>query len=313
MISIIMPVYNSEKYVSEAIESVKKQSYESWELLIVNDGSTDHTAEILDAYDRNDSRIKVFHKTNEGVSRTRNFALSKVRGEYVTFLDSDDIYHKDRLQRMIQIVDMYPECDIVFTRHKEFRGEIEVNEISCSGELTVIDDNILKKVISDSNNHFMWNMTIKSEIAKKVQFASLRFGEDFCYIRDCAWYCSKMAVLDEILYYYRRDNENAMTSHFFSEKYIEDYMKLPENVYDFCKSHQLNEKFYRNIVAHEYAQNCMRIRKSTSYTKFVACMKDNVFRKGIQFAETSQCTLLEKILFFMVKHKIFFLFRFWVW
>ena len=67
---------------------------------------------------------------------------------------------------------------------------------------------------------------IKSEIAKKERFAPIRFAEDFCYIRDCAFYCKKVAVMDEVLYFYRRDNENAMTSHFFSEKYILDYMKL---------------------------------------------------------------------------------------
>ena len=60
---------------------------------------------------------------------------------------------------------------------------------------------------------------IKSEIAKKERFAPIRFAEDFCYIRDCAFYCKKVAVMDEVLYFYRRDNENAMTSHFFSEKY----------------------------------------------------------------------------------------------
>ena len=78
MISIIMPVYNSEKYISEAIESVCNQSYKNWELLIVNDGSTDYTSKIIDDFAKKDSRIKVFHRKNEGVSMARNFALNKV-------------------------------------------------------------------------------------------------------------------------------------------------------------------------------------------------------------------------------------------
>ena len=67
------------------------------------------------------------------------------------------------------------------------------------------------------------------------------------------------------------------------------------------------------MVAHEYAQNSMRIRKSTSYKKFVACMNDEKFREGIQFADASQCTKFERLLFNMVKHKIYFLFAFWIW
>ena len=76
MISVIMPAYNSENYVSEAIESVCKQSFADWELLIVNDGSTDHTPEIIEKYAQKDSRIKVFHRKNEGVSMARNFAFT---------------------------------------------------------------------------------------------------------------------------------------------------------------------------------------------------------------------------------------------
>ena len=313
MISIIMPVYNSEKYISEAIESVCNQSYKNWELLIVNDGSTDYTSKIIDDFAKKDSRIKVFHRKNEGVSMARNFALNKVCGEYITFIDSDDMYHADRLKRMLQVFEQHENCEIVFSRHKEFRGKLNTYEANDSRKIVISDDDILVKVISDSKNHFVWNAMLKSEIAKKEKFAPIRFAEDFCYIRDCACHCRQMAVLDEVLYFYRRDNENAMTSHFFSEKYISDYMKLVENVYDFCCDHSLTDDFFKKMVAHEYAQNSMRIRKSTSYSKFVTCMNDKKFREGVKFADASQCTFLERILFRMIKYKIYFPFAFWNW
>ena len=313
MISIIMPVYNSEKYISEAIESVCNQSYKNWELLIVNDGSTDYTSKIIDDFAKKDSRIKVFHRKNEGVSMARNFALNQICGEYVTFIDSDDMYHADRLKRMLQVFEQHENCEIVFSRHKEFRGKLNTYEANDSRKIVISDDDILVKVISDSKNHFVWNAMLKSEIAKKEKFAPIRFAEDFCYIRDCACHCRQMAVLDEVLYFYRRDNENAMTSHFFSEKYISDYMKLVENVYDFCCDHSLTDDFFKKMVAHEYAQNSMRIRKSTSYSKFVTCMNDKKFREGVKFADASQCTFLERILFRMIKYKIYFPFAFWIW
>lgn len=313
MISIIMPAYNSESYVSEAIESVCKQSYADWELLIVNDGATDQTPEIIEKYAQKDSRIRVFHRKNEGVSMARNFALDQVYGEYVTFIDSDDVYHVDRLKEMMQVFELTNNCDIVFSRHREFKGKLTIGNEDNTQNIDVIDDNILKKVISDTKYHFMCNVMIRSDIAQKEKFAPMRFAEDFCYIRDCVSHCRQMAFLDEILYFYRRDNENAMTSHFFSEKYVPDYIKLVENIYSFCKKHQLNEGFYKKMVAHEYAQNSMRIRKSTSYRKFVVCMNDTEFRAGIQYADASMCTLFEKILFILVKYKIYFPLAFWVW
>ena len=313
IVSVIMPVYNSEKYVSEAIESVCNQSYPRWELLIVNDGSTDHTPKIIDKYSEKDTRIKVFHRKNEGVSMARNVGLNQSCGDYVTFIDSDDVYHAERLERMVEVFEQYTDCDIVFSRHEEFIGESNRDETICPGSLVISDENILIKVLSDTRNQFMCNMMLKSEIAKKERFAQIRFAEDFCYIRDCAWHCKQMAVLDEVLYFYRRDNENAMTSHFFSEKYILDYMKLVENICDFCKSHKLEDAFYKKMVAREYAQNSMRIRKSTSYTKFVDCMNDKKFREGMEFADASQCMLFEKLLFYMVKYKIYIPFALWIW
>lgn len=313
LISVIMPVYNCELFLAEAIESVLDQSYMNWELLIVNDGSIDQTYDIVNSYAQKDLRIRVFHKKNEGVSKARNFALNQSRGEYVTFIDGDDVYHAERLKRMQEVFEENTNCDIVFATHKEFTGKLNIKELRGTKKVTVCNNNILKKVLSDSSIQFMCNVMLKSEIAKMEQFASFRFAEDFCYIRDCAWHCKQMAVLDEMLYFYRRDNENAMTNHFLSEKYVMDYMRLVENMYEFCEKHNLKDDFYKMIVSHEYAQNSMRIRKCTSYSKFVTCMNDKKFREGIRFADASKCTLFEKFLFYMVKYKIYLPFAFWIW
>ena len=313
MVSIIMPVYNSEKYIAEAIESVCNQSYKNWELLIVNDGSTDRSPDIINEYAEKDDRIKVFHKKNSGVSSARNIALSYVRGELVTFIDSDDVYHPNRLEKMVNVFEMYPTCDFVFSKYREFKGNLELVDENSNADVVLSDENILKRIISDSRYHFVCNSMIKSKIAKKERFAPIRFAEDFCFIRDCACHCKQMAVLDDVLYYYRRDNENAMTSHFFSEKYVKDYMMLVEYTYAFCKELRLNDDFFKKMVAHEYAQNCMRIRKSTSYSTFVSCMNNMEFRAGIDFAEVKKCTLFEKIIFTLVKYKIYMPFAFWIW
>lgn len=89
-ISIIVPVYNVEKYIKRCIDSIIVQTYSDWELLLIDDGSPDRSGDICDEYARNDNRIKVFHTVNEGVSSARNLGLDNARGEYVTFIDSDD-------------------------------------------------------------------------------------------------------------------------------------------------------------------------------------------------------------------------------
>lgn len=123
----------------------------------------------------------------------------------------------DRLKKMVQVFEKNGNCDIVFSRHKEFTGQLKTGEVSSIGAILISDEDILKKIISDSRNHFICNIMLKSSIAKKEKFAPIRFAEDFCYIRDCAWHCRKMAVLDDVLYFYRRDNANAMTSQFFKK------------------------------------------------------------------------------------------------
>ena len=97
-ISIILPVYNSENYIEKTIESVLSQTITNFELIIVNDGSTDNTETICKKYAAKNSKIKYFYIENSGVSTARNYALTKVTGQYITFIDSDDLYHKDYLK-----------------------------------------------------------------------------------------------------------------------------------------------------------------------------------------------------------------------
>src|SRR5690606_27273688 len=89
-VSVIIPVYNAEKYLRECIDSVLAQTFDDFELLLINDGSTDGSGKICDEYAQKDARVKVFHKENGGVSSARNLGLDNAKGEWITFIDSDD-------------------------------------------------------------------------------------------------------------------------------------------------------------------------------------------------------------------------------
>ena len=99
LISIITPVYNVEKFIVETIESVLKQTYSNWELLLVDDGSTDGSTDVCKNYTLQDERIKYFHKSNGGQASARNVGIKNAKGEYITFLDSDDLYFDDKLEQ----------------------------------------------------------------------------------------------------------------------------------------------------------------------------------------------------------------------
>ena len=111
VVSVILPAYNGEKYLSGAIDSVLAQTYEGWELLVTDDGSTDATASICDRYAAADPRIKVFHQPNGGVNRARAKGIDNACGEYLTFLDADDAFAPDALEKMVSA--FTPDVDIV--------------------------------------------------------------------------------------------------------------------------------------------------------------------------------------------------------
>lgn len=102
LISIIVPVYKVEKFIRECLDSVRRQSYQDWEMILVDDGSPDKCPEICDVYARLDSRIKVIHQDNGGLSLARNAGICNARGEYLYFLDSDDLLPDDALKSLVE-------------------------------------------------------------------------------------------------------------------------------------------------------------------------------------------------------------------
>ena len=114
-ISVILPVYNGEKYVGNAIESVLNQSYKNIELVIVNDCSTDNTLQIVENYAKNDARVKVYsNETNQKLPKTLNNGFDKASGEYLTWTSDDNTYHLDALKKMADVLDNNSDIDLVY-------------------------------------------------------------------------------------------------------------------------------------------------------------------------------------------------------
>ncbi len=116
-IAIVIPAYNAAPWIAECLDSILAQSYSDWQTIIVDDGSTDATADIAAGYARTDARIRLMSRPNGGPSAARNTALDAVTSEYVTFVDADDTLHPEALQRLMSLADRYPDIPAIACRH----------------------------------------------------------------------------------------------------------------------------------------------------------------------------------------------------
>lgn len=182
MISIIVPIFNVEKYLSECLNSIISQSISDYEVLLINDGSTDKSGDICDEYAQKDSRFKVYHKQNGGVSSARNFALEKIQGDWVYFCDADDLLYEKTLEILIRKFDDSVDCTM--------GGYIKINE-----QGNIIEDNknheenymSIEEILVDFYhskykmiNGYIWNRLFRRCIIERYK---LRFREDI-YIKE---------------------------------------------------------------------------------------------------------------------------------
>ena len=124
MFSIIIPVYNVELYLKNCIESILNQPFQDYEIILVNDGSTDSSGKICDKYKSKDSRIQVIHKKNEGLSQARNEGMNIAKGKYIVFVDSDDWINKDALGKLANIIEWYNNPDIIINRISSYYQDL---------------------------------------------------------------------------------------------------------------------------------------------------------------------------------------------
>ena len=115
VVSIIVPAYNADRFINETIDSILKQTYDSWELIIVNDGSTDKTKEIIGKYISSDSRIRIINQSNKGVSIARNTGIENAQGQFIALLDADDLWLEDNLKEKVNLLLSNAKPDFVFS------------------------------------------------------------------------------------------------------------------------------------------------------------------------------------------------------
>ena len=223
LISVIIPVYNVEDYLHYAIESLEKQTYKNFEIILVNDGSTDDSGKLCDEYSEKYSNVRVFHKENGGLSDARNFGVQQAKGEFITFLDPDDYLEVYSLELLAGIQEMY-DCDIVSTRVKA----TELYNVYSNHYLT--EENFKNVVIMDRDvfleEAFYDKVSTVSACGKlyrksilEIPFPKGRIYEDLYIISEHVGKANKIVHTPLQIYNYYKRQGSIVNSKFTSKQY----------------------------------------------------------------------------------------------
>lgn len=237
LVSVIIPVYNAEKYVANCIEAVLAQSMSDFELILIDDGSIDNTGTICKNYVEKDNRIRYFKYENAGVSVARNRGIEKAEGTYTVFADADDIVCENQLEVLLSDVKEY-NCDIVMAGFYEWRSaQCIIPRYGTGTKKCFCKDDIIKGFLTET---FLVNSIIhnsvcsklyKTAMLKKVQFPiGIAIAEDLYFIYLLLKRCSKILVHDVCLYEYKITDNSAMTSSISSKSF--DAFKIYKAIYE---------------------------------------------------------------------------------
>lgn len=224
--SIVIPIYNSEKFLKKSIESIFEQTEKDWELLLINDGSNDKSLDICREYEMTDDRVVLISKMNEGVSKTRNLGISRAQGEYIIFLDADDMLISNALQIISGKIDRF-DPDIVSYHTLRTNEEMEIISpfTICKYEKEKIVRNaedfcadIYRELIQGSNLGIIGNYAVRRSLIKDISFDSeMVMCEDWLFNMQMFEKATSVVFIPDYLYLYR-DNSNGCVRNYNLKK-----------------------------------------------------------------------------------------------
>ncbi len=281
MVSVIIPVYNREKYIEECLRSVLAQSYQDFEIILVDDGSTDNTGSICSKMAADDARIKVFAGEHKGVSAARNIALDAATGEYVFFLDSDDIIHPMLLETLVIALET-GNADMATTKTKKYRennwNSIQYGDTSSLGHTFRHShgDTLAALFGGDAHLSLLIGTMIRTDYIANTRFkTNLFIGEDYFFLYENLVKGTACFFLEEVWYYQRLHQNNTSWNYDYNAFWSRFYRR--ELVW------KSEERFGRK----QYAD----IQKRDAFASFTTCI-----RKHKPYSEDSKkmCQVLRK-------------------
>ena len=284
LISVIVPVYNVEKYIKECLNSIIKQTYKKLQIILIDDGSTDNSGEICDSYQAKDDRINVIHKENGGLSDARNKGLEIAEGDYLAFVDSDDFIAEDYVEYLLRILEKYNADVSVCSKQNFNAGEVikkkeEEAEVIVYTGIAAMESLLYQKNIENS----AWGKLYKASLFKDIFYPVGKLYEDLGTTYKVLYKAEKVIWSSEKKYFYRQRYDSIMKKKFTMSNIdrIEVSQDLLRFVEDKCKS------LHKAAVSRFFISNIQVLRevplKENQYSDVIYEIKRNIkqFRKEV--------------------------------
>lgn len=315
MISLILPIYNVEKYLKECLESILNQSYKNYELIIVDDGSIDRSMAIVNEYRNKFKDIKILTQKNKGVSEARNLALENAEGEYILFVDSDDFLKCDMIEKLISTT-METDSDIVISNYYLYYDENKYEKFLKGMPLFKIYENyevidmMLKYIIQGQ----LWNKLFKLSLLKEnnFKFEKGRYIQDIFPVFKVINKANKISYIDEALYFYRQREGSTVNKK--NKKLTEDYHHAMTSIIKYVEENKINIREYslRTFKAYVFSyfiyhytnediKNNYKAFKRSSYSNININLKEFIFLKDVNLRDKLRIVLWKLGLFNYIK------------
>lgn len=245
-ISIITPIYNVEKHIRKCLDSIQKQTFKDFEVLCVDDFSTDNSIAIANEYAEKDDRFKIFkHETNRGVAAARNTALNNATGEYIVFVDADDFIEENELELIVQGFED-SKCDAVLFGFNVINndGSVEQHAYQDNTILKISPENILDL------KGCVWNKAFKTSTIKKhnITFPEGLMLEDAEFTFKAFTIIEQCYIIPEALYNFNTTSSQYITMHNFMYSRNKDCIEIFERIYNFTKEHKTFNKYKNSLL-----------------------------------------------------------------
>lgn len=258
-VSVIVPIYNGEGYIHDCLSSIVNQTYQNIEIIIVNDGSTDHSEEIVKLYQEEDSRIVYVDQDNSGPSAARNNGISHSTGEYIAFVDSDDTVDQDYIAILVnKMIDSGADLACCgYTDISEY-GTIKCSDFTFEGNVSV---HSFIEMVCKGTGGVLWSKLFKKNFIEKnkIQMDKKIFmSEDLVFVLQYAALCQSFVSVNDGLYNYNRFNQNSISAN-ISMDYLENFIMVTENIKKILHSVDLVENKINEIIANRVQDFVVKI------------------------------------------------------
>lgn len=287
VVSIVVPVYNGELYIDQCADYLKAQTFTDFEVIFVDDGSTDGSGKKIDELVKDEGRFSVIHKKNGGTARARNAGLDKAKGKYITFLDVDDEYKADLIEKMVRLISENDVEMVVCGYYFKIEGEKNGQTITTYLEEKKYPFSVFHSFKEIRGEYIdIWDSDMLSNVWNKlysmetIHRYKMRFRDGHVYTEDRVFNrlflskCQSIAITDECLYYYVRERTGSTT-----EKYRDDSFIIRDKEYNEFKEH-FHELGIWNEISREYT--------SREFVERIAGCIENVFHAGRKLTGTQK-------------------------